>query len=323
MKIVITTTSFAKFDNSPLQFLLNSGYEVVLNPYGRELAGEEVIKLAADAAGLIAGTESLDRSVLENLPCLRIISRCGAGMDNVDLEAAEKLNIKVFNTPFGPTLAVAELTVGLILNLLRKTTLMDREIRAGIWKKHMGNLLHGKRVGIIGFGRIGQKTGELLRALGCEIGYYDSLTIEGLKDLKIERMGMDELLRKSDIVTIHVSGKYEKPLLGAKEIEMMKKGAWLVNVARGGLVDEEALLNALQNGRLAGAALDVFKKEPYNGLFSKLENIILTPHIGSYAKEARTEMEMEAAKNLIKGISCKSGSNAEKSACSSISLVAI
>jgi Phosphoglycerate dehydrogenase and related dehydrogenases len=302
MKIVITTTSFAKFDNSPLQLLNNSGYDVALNPYGRSLTSDQVVALAADAVGVIAGTEPLDRSVLQKLSSLRFISRCGAGMDNIDLAAAAEMNIKVDNTPSGPTLAVAELTVGLILDLLRKTTLMDREMRTGIWKKHMGNLLRGKTVGIIGFGRIGQKTGKLLRALGCEIGYYDSIMIEGSKDLKIERMEMDELLRKSDIVTIHVSGKYEKPLLGAKEIEMMKKGTWLVNVARGGVVDEEALLNALKNGRLAGAALDVFEKEPYNGPLKKLENIILTPHIGSYAKEARVEMEMQAARNLIEGL---------------------
>lgn len=302
MKITITTTSFAKFDDQPLQLLKDSGFDVVLNPYGRKLSRDEVVKLAAEAVGLIAGTEPLNKSALEKLPLLKVISRCGVGMDNVDLEAAEKLNIKVFNTPFGPTLAVAELTVGLILDLLRKTTLMDREMRAGIWEKRMGNLLCGKRVGIIGFGRIGQKTGGLLRAFGCEIGYYDSVRIEGLKDLRIKRMELDELLRKSDIVTIHVSGKYEKPLLGAKKLEMMKKGTWLVNVARGGVVDEEALLSALKDGHLAGAALDVFEKEPYNGPFKELDNVILTPHIGSYAKEARVEMEMQAAENLIEGL---------------------
>ena len=248
--------------------------------------------------------QSLDKGVLGKLPLLKVISRCGVGMDNVDLEVAAKLNIKVFNTPFGPTMAVAELTVGLILDLLRKTTLMDREIRAGIWKKHMGNLLCGKRVGIIGFGRIGQKTGELLRAFGCEIGYYDNVRIEGLKGSRAKRMEMDELLRKSDIITIHVSGKYDKPLLGTKELEMMKKGTWLVNVARGGVVDEQALLYALKNGRLAGVAMDVFEKEPYNGPFKELDNVILTPHIGSYAKEARVEMEMQAAKNLIEGLEC-------------------
>jgi D-3-phosphoglycerate dehydrogenase len=239
---------------------------------------------------------------LEKLPLLKVISRCGVGMDNVDLEAAAQLNIKVFNTPFGPTLAVAELTVGLILDLLRKVTMMDREMRAGVWEKRMGKLLSGKRVGIIGFGRIGQKTGKLLRAFGCEIGCYDNLRIRGLEDLGIKRLEMDELLRESDIVTVHVSGKYEKPLLGVKEIGMMKKGAWLVNVARGGVVDEEVLFDALKDGRLAGAALDVFEKEPYDGPLKELDNVILTPHIGSYAKEARIEMEIQAAKNLIKGL---------------------
>lgn len=304
-KIAITTTSFAKFDNHSLQLLKDSGLEVVLNPYGRKLTGDEVVELSADAVGLIAGTEPLDKSVLEKLPLLKVVSRCGVGMDNVDLEAATQLNIKVFNTPFGPTLAVAELTVGLILDLLRKTTLMDREMRAGVWKKRMGNLLNGKRVGIIGFGRIGQKTGKLLKGFGCEISYYDAaivdFNIKGLKNLRIKRLELDDLLLESDIVTIHVSGKYEKPLLGAREIEMMKKGAWLVNVARGGVVDEGALFNSLKDGRLAGAALDVFEKEPYNGPLKELDNVILTPHIGSYAKEARVEMEMQAAKNLIKG----------------------
>jgi D-3-phosphoglycerate dehydrogenase len=302
MKITISTTSFAEFDDQPLRLLKDAGFEVVLNPYGRKLSGDEVVELVADSVGLVAGTEPLDKNVLGKLPLLKVLSRCGVGMDNVDLEAAEQLKIKVFNTPFGPTLAVAELTVGLTLDLLRKTTLMDRELRAGIWKKHMGNLLCGKRVGIIGFGRIGQKTAELFRALGCEIGYYDSVRIEGLEDLRIKRLELNELLRESDIVTIHVSGKYEKPLLGAEELEMMKKGAWLVNVARGGAVDEKALLNALKNGHLAGAALDVFEKEPYDGPFKELGNVILTPHIGSYAKEARVEMEMQAAKNLIKGL---------------------
>lgn len=302
MKIATTTTSFAKFDNQPLQLLKDSGFEILLNPYGRKLDGGDVVELAEDAIGIIAGTEPLDRAVLEKLPLLKVISRCGVGMDNVDLEAATQLNIKVFNTPFGPTLAVAELTVGLILDLLRKVTMMDREMRAGVWEKRMGNLLSGKRVGIIGFGRIGQKTGKLLRAFGCEIGCYDNLRIRGLEDLGIKRLEMDELLKESDIVIVHVSGKYEKPLLGAKEIDMMKNGAWLVNVARGGVVDEEALFNALKDERLAGAALDVFEKEPYDGPLKELDNVILTPHIGSYAKEARVEMEIQAAKNLIKGL---------------------
>ena len=125
-----------------------------MNPFGRKLSGDEVVELVADSAGLIAGTETLDGAVLKKLTSLRVISRCGVGMDNIDHDYATRLNIIVFNTPFGPTLAVAELTVALILNLLRNATLMDCEMRAGIWKKRMGNLLNGKRIGIIGFGRI-------------------------------------------------------------------------------------------------------------------------------------------------------------------------
>ena len=302
MKNAITTTSFAKFDNQPMQLLNDAGYEVALNPYGRKLSGHEVVELAKNAAGIIAGTESLDRSVLKKLPCLKIISRCGVGVDNIDPAAALELNIKVVNTPFGPTLAVAELTVGLILDLLRKATLMDREMRAGIWEKHMGNLLCGKSVGIIGLGRIGQKTAELLMAFECKLAYYDNARINGLKNLRIKKLELYDLLQTSDIMTIHVSGKYEKPLLGDQEFKMMKKGAWIVNVSRGGVVDEEMLFNALKDGYLAGAALDVFEKEPYNGPLKNLKNIILTPHIGSYAKEARTEMEIQAARNLIEGL---------------------
>lgn len=230
-------------------------------------------------------------------------------MDNVDLAAAAELNIKVDNTPSGPTLAVAELTVGLILDLLRKSTRMDREMRACIWKKRMGNLLSGKKVGIIGFGRIGQKTAELLTAFGCELSYYDTAHVEGCQHLRINKLDLHELLRTSDIITIHVSGKYEKPLLGHREFEMMKAGAWIVNVARGGAVDEEALCSALKDGRLAGAALDVFRKEPYDGSLRELENVILTPHIGSYAREARIEMEMEAAQKLVEGLEQKRSRN--------------
>ncbi|MGB9499236.1 MAG: phosphoglycerate dehydrogenase [Dissulfuribacterales bacterium] len=303
MKIAITTTSFGKFDNQPLQCLNDEGYEVVLNPYGRKLSGHEAVELAKNAAGIIAGTESLDRSVLKNLPCLKIISRCGAGVDNIDLETASELNIKVLNTPFGPTLAVAELTVGLILDLLRKSTWMDREMRAGVWKKRMGNLLFGKKVGIIGLGRIGKMTAQLLMPFGCELGYYDSADdIQGLDNLTMKRLTLNDLLHSSDIISVHVSGKYEKPLLGDQEFKTMKEGSWIVNVSRGGAIDEDLLYNAIKDGRLAGAAMDVFEKEPYNGPLKNLENIILTPHIGSYAKEARTEMERQAAINLIEGL---------------------
>ncbi len=300
-KIIITTTSFAKFDAQPLRFLKGTGFEVVLNSYGRKLSGDEVVKLAADAVGLIAGTEPLDKAVLEKLPLLKVISRCGVGLDNVDLASAEKKGIKVFNTPYGPTLAVAELTVGLILNLLRKIAQMDRELRHSLWEKRTGNLLHGKKVGIIGFGRIGQKVSELLLPFGVEISYCDVCDISC--NLPCSPQNIESLLSWADIILLHLSTPNEPlPLIGKKEIQKMKKGSWLINVSRGGIVDEQALYSALKNDHLAGATIDVFDKEPYDGPLSELENVILTPHIGSYAKEARVEMEMQAAKNLIKGL---------------------
>jgi D-3-phosphoglycerate dehydrogenase len=297
-KITITTTSFGEYYKEPLNLLRENGFEIILNPHGRKLNKKEVVELCKDAVGIIAGTETIDAEVLKELINLKAISRCGAGLDNIDLGAAKRLGIKVFNTPDAPTLAVAELTVGLILNLLRKVNQMDKTIRNGKWEKLMGNLLSDKKVGIIGFGRIGKKVAELLKPFECEIRYYDikefrDLGIEGLRDL-------DELLKTSDIISIHVSSKEQ--IMGENEIKMMKKGAWLVNTSRGGVIDENALYKALKEGHLSGAALDVFEEESYSGPLKELDNVILTPHIGSYALESRIEMEKQAVENLLKGL---------------------
>ncbi|MBU3981464.1 MAG: phosphoglycerate dehydrogenase [Proteobacteria bacterium] len=299
MKIVITTSSFATYDRSPLDELKKKQIDYTINPYGRKLTSDEVIGLAKDADGLVAGTEPLNEDVLQNLPELKVISRCGVGLDNVDLEKAKELNIKVYSTPYGPTLAVAELTLGLMLDLLRKITAMDREIRKGLWKKQMGSLLTGKKVGIWGFGRIGQKVAQVLDPLGVEIAYYDIRIVEGAIPLKSK----SELLSWADIITLHCSANTDgKHAIGEAELKLMKDNAWLINASRGGLVDETALYSALKKGNLAGAALDVFENEPYTGPLCELDNVILTPHIGSYAKEGRIQMEMQAVRNLINGL---------------------
>lgn len=297
-KIIITTTSFGEYDEEPLNILGRAGFEIILNPYKRKLEKDEIVELCKDVVGIIAGTETLDAPTIRKLTCLKVISRCGTGLDNVDLESAKKLDIKVFNTPDTSTLAVAELTVGLILDLLRKTSLMDREIRNGLWKKRTGNLLHEKRIGIIGFGRIGKKVAELLKPFECVLFYNDPF-IEG-EYFGVRCLHFDDLLKRADIVSIHASTKSE--LLGEKEIRLMKSGAWLVNVSRGEVVNEDALYRALKENCLAGAALDVFKQEPYTGSLRELDNVILTPHIGSYAKETRIKMEREAVENLLKGL---------------------
>ncbi|MHB8104019.1 MAG: phosphoglycerate dehydrogenase [Dehalococcoidales bacterium] len=298
-RVFISTSSFAEHDDLPLKLLKDAGLDGQLNPYKRQLTKDECLSLYKDIDGLIAGTEALTADVLKAAKNLKVISRCGTGMDNVDLEAAKQLGIKVLNTPDAPTMAVAELTLGLMLSLLRHLPRMDRDIRAGKWQKRMGNLLQGKKVGIIGFGRIGQKVGELVQVLGATVVYYDP----AVNKTGYKKMSLDELLSQSDIVTLHLSGGSKgAPLLGDKELRRMKRGSWLINCARGGLVDETALNEVLQEGWLAGASLDVFTQEPYTGPLSKLDNVILTPHIGSYAIESRIEMEVESAKNLIKGL---------------------
>jgi D-3-phosphoglycerate dehydrogenase / 2-oxoglutarate reductase len=296
MKVAITTSSFGVYDNTPLTLLQKEQIEYSINPYCRKLTGEEIIDIAAGADGIIAGTELYSRDILKMLHNLKVISRCGVGMDNVDTISAQQLGIKVLNTPEGPTLAVAELTVGLILNLLRKLGVMDRQLRNGVWKKQMGNLLKGKKVAIIGFGRIGQKVAELLRPFGVEIAYNDTCQI----NTPFPSNEKENLLAWADIITLHCSVDSEcKSIIGAEEFKKMKKGAWLINASRGGLVDENALYESLVNGQLSGAALDVFEKEPYKGTLCELDNVILTPHIGSYAKEGRIKMETTAVENLI------------------------
>ncbi len=298
MKIAISTTSFCEYDDTPLEQLKKRNIGVALNPYGRKVTTDELVELASEAVGLIAGTESINKDVLKKLPFLKVISRCGTGMENVDLECAKRLGIKVFNTPDAPTLAVAELTIGLMLNILRKTGEMDRKIRAGTWKKMMGNLLSDKKVGIIGFGRIGKKVAKLLKPFGCEIHYSDPYLKD--KDEEFKSMSKEELFRWADIITIHVSSKDR--IVNKAEFEMLKKGSWIVNVSRGEVFDESALFECLRRGHISGAAIDVFEQEPYSGPLKDLDNVILTPHIGSYAKESRIKMEMDAVKNLIEGL---------------------
>lgn len=297
-KVAITTGSFAEHDTIPVNLLVEKGFEVISNTFGRRLNKKETIEVCNGCVGILAGTEIYDIEILEKLKGVKVISRCGVGTDSVDIDAANKLGIKVFNTPDAPTLAVAELTVGLILNLLRKINQMDTAIRNGRWEKLMGNLLNEKKVGIIGFGRIGQKVAILLHSFNCEIRYCDIRTDD--RKLMAKKVELDELLKISDIISIHVSSNEQ--IIGEREIKMMKKGGWLINVSRGVTVDESALYQALKDGLLSGAALDVFEQEPYTGPLKELDNVILTPHIGSYAKESRVKMEIEAVENLLRGL---------------------
>ena len=308
MRIAVTTSSFATYGDEPLRLLKQAGLDIVLNPFGRKLTPDETKELLAGCAGVVAGTEALTADVLEALPDLEVISRCGVGMDSVDLAAAERLGIKVSNTPMGPTRAVAELAVGLTLALLRRVCEMDRDLRAGTWKKRMGWLLSGKVVGILGMGRIGRATASLMEAMGAEIVYTDP--VAQCADYRC--LALDDLLNAANIVTLHCSRPADgRPLLDRRAIGRMRPGSWLINCGRGGLVDEAALAEALREGRLSGAAVDCFDKEPYSGPLAELENVILTPHIGSYAREGRTVQETDAARNLLRLLGLPGGETTE------------
>lgn len=297
--IVITTSSFGEYDAQVLQPCRDRGYRIVLNPYKRTVKQDEFLSLCEDAVGIIAGTEKITGEMIAALPALRVISRCGIGMDSVDLPAAQARGIRVFNTPDAVTAAVAELTLGLILGILRKIPHMHADMRAGIWKKIMGNQLAGKNVGIIGFGRIGRAVARLLQPFGCQIAWFDPGIDDTCRDFK--SLPKDDLLSWADIVSLHVSTS--ETLLGKTEFKRLKRTCRIVNVSRGGVVDEEALFDFLKDNPSSGAALDVFTQEPYAGPLASLPNVILTPHIGSYAAESRIIMEQESVNNLLMGLS--------------------
>ena len=300
-KVLLSPSSFGKISNEPLTLLKNKNFEIVDNPYGRKLTEDETIKLASGCIGIIAGVESLSEKVLKELPELKIISRVGVGMDSVDLNYAKNAGITVVNTPDGPTLAVAELTLALTMSLLRRIPMADAKIKSGVWEKETGNLLSGKTIGIIGLGRIGKKTAEIFRALGNPVIGYDLFPDQDwAKKNNVNFVAIEEALKNADILSLHVSGgKDNNSLLGHKELDLIKKSALLINVSRGGVVNEAALYDSLKNKKLAGAAIDVFENEPYSGELTKLENVILTPHLGSYASEAKVQMEIDSVKNFL------------------------
>jgi len=303
-RILTSPSSFGQVGSIPIELLKEYGYEVINNPNGRKLTEDEVIELGKDCVGIVAGVESLSARVMDALPQLKCISRVGVGMDSVDLEYARQKGIIVVNTPDGPTRAVAELTLGMTLSLIRKIPQADAALKQHQWKKQTGHLIFDKQIGIIGLGRIGRMVAELFRGISNPvIGYDLSPDTDWAYKHQVHLKSLDEVLKTSDIITLHVPGNSDKTsVIGVKEIELMKKSVLLINISRGGVVDEEALLKALINKRIAGAAIDVFSKEPYDGPLCDLDNVVLTPHLGSYAEEGKLQMEIDAVMNLIENL---------------------
>jgi len=304
MKVLASPSSIGQIDPKPFELLKDNGYEVVKNPYGRKLTEKETLTLGKNCIGIVAGVEDLNAKVINALPNLKCISRVGVGMDSVDISYAESKGIKVLNTPNGPTRAVAELTLGLTMSLLRKIPNAHYDLKNRLWKKQTGNLLLGKRVGVLGLGRIGKMVAEIFRSLGNPVSGFDLYPDnEWAEKNKVDILGFDELLSTCDILTIHLPGNKDgSSIISKDQLALLKNDCFIVNVSRGGVINEDALYDILKAGKISGASLDVFSKEPYDGKLCKLENVVLTPHIGSYAKEGKLKMEIDAVENLINAL---------------------
>jgi D-3-phosphoglycerate dehydrogenase len=290
-------------DPEGIELLKEFGFEVLLEP---EISMEDLKRKVAEYHVLIVRSRTkVTKDIIDAGKNLKIIARAGAGVDNIDVEYAEKKGVRVVCTPEAVATAVAELTMGLILSLARQIPMADRAMKEGKWikKEIVGWELQGKTLGIIGLGRIGQRVAKLAKAFGmkiiaCEL---NSVSEHLLKELDVEIVPLEELLKKSDIITLHVPLTQETyHMIGKKEIEQMKNGVYIVNTSRGSIIDEKALFEALKNGKIAGAALDVYEKEPPNDFsLIKLPNVICTPHIGAQTLEAQKYASIIVAQKII------------------------
>lgn len=262
------------------------GCEVVLNPYGRKLTEDETIAHLHGCDGLLAGLEPLSERVFSACPDLRAVARIGIGMENVDLAAAKRYNIKVSNTPDAPTDAVAEMTLAALLSIGRQIIPANADMHTGIWKKRMGFSLMGCSALIVGYGRIGKRFASLLEPFKVNLLVYD---------LAQPGKSFEELLPDADVISLHASGS--SVILGEEQFDLMKKQAIVLNSARGGLVDESALCRFLDRGGYYWA--DAFVEEPYVGALTSRQNAVLTPHISTYTTVCREKMEAQAVENLL------------------------
>ncbi|MDE6893051.1 MAG: phosphoglycerate dehydrogenase [Lachnospiraceae bacterium] len=303
MKILVTPTSLR--EDSPLEamrILREYTDDLVFNPYGRPLSEEELLPLLEECDGYIAGLDWITGKALAGARRLKVISRYGVGYDRVDIQEAKKRNITVTNTPGVNSRAVAELTFGLILSLVRKIPWLNEKTGSGEWVRYSGAELGGKTLGVVGLGAIGKIVAQYGKSFGMTVLAYDSyIDKEYCKREDIEVSGLFPLLERADVISLHVPMVAETHhLINEDAFARMKPGAFLVNTARGGLIDENAAIRALESGKLRGLGLDAFEQEPpqESPLFGR-DDVVLTPHAGAHTKEAVEKMALLSVENLI------------------------
>jgi D-3-phosphoglycerate dehydrogenase / 2-oxoglutarate reductase len=294
MKIIVAD----KISERGVALLRETGWDIVVSPGAAALPSEII-----NADGLVVRSATkVTRELLEKAPRLKVIGRAGVGVDNVDLEAATHRGILVMNTPGSSSVSVAEHTLALMLSLARSVPQSNASVQAGHWEKSSsGTELRGKTLGLIGFGRIGTAVALRARALEMEVLAYDPyVTPAAARELEVELVPLEELLRRSDVISLHTSlSPSTEKMIDATAIAKMKRGARLINCARGELIDEAALADALRSGQLAGAGLDTFAVEPpKNSPLIGLPNVVATPHIGASTTEAQEEVGTAVAQQV-------------------------
>jgi len=303
-KIYISSRSFGIYTEEAIRLLKSIG-DVERNTYGRPLTEDELKHVIKDVDALIVGIDNVTDDVLKHANRLKVLANHGVGLDNIDLEAATKRGIPVVYSPHANADSVADFTLGLILALLRKIIDAHLVTKAGGFRsrKFLGVELRDKIIGIIGFGQIGFRVAQRALGFGMKVITYDPYVAdEVLAKFNAKRASLEELLKNSDIVTIHVPLTEEtRNLIGEKELKLMKKNAVLINTARGGIVNENALYKALKEGWIAGAAVDAYEVEPPGRDFPlfKLDNVIVTPHIAFYTREAVRRMDMMITHDVV------------------------
>lgn len=304
-KVLITPRSFRQAGDFTFKLLNENGFEVIENTTGKTLSEEQMIELCADVDGLLVGIDPVTERVMKNSPKLKAISKYGAGLDNIDIDAAKSLNIKIDRAAGTNAVSVAELAVGLFFTLARNIVPVSLSTKQGGWERFRGVEITGKTVGIVGLGMIGQEVARMTSGLGMKILAYDPFVdteSDFIKEYNIEIKELNELISSADFLTLHLPlTDSTRFMINTDVLSSMKNTAFIVNTARGELVDEEALYKALSEGSIAGAASDVFSIEPPGDHpLVKMNNFVLTSHIGAYTAEANIRMAQVATENLIR-----------------------
>ena len=302
-KILVTARSFRATPGRHLDILREAGYEIVPSPLDRPLEAPEIAPLLADVVGAILGLDHVTAESLAGATRLKVLSRYGVGVDKVDLEAATARGVVVTVTPGANSLAVAELTLALMLAVARRIPYHDAIVRAGNWSRLAGVELMGGTLGLIGLGRIGQEVARRAAAFGMNITFYDPFPPppDVLASLGASPRSLEQLLAESDVVSLHLPlSDGTRQLINRQTLAWMKPSALLINTARGEIVDEDALYEALSSGRLGGAGCDVFSREPFTGSpLLTLDTFVAAPHIGSNTVQTTLRMGLMASENAL------------------------